>query len=224
MTLILSLIITILSFSLIVYLRLKEKDFYFTALTKREDKDDWLGRGTFEYRRASRAYLIANSEAGYIFSKTLYWSDYKYEFEFKILNSCLGAVVRAANLSDYVMFQIRLEGIRPHIRINGGWRPWEAKETGLVFKDELSRDNWYKCTLTCEKDLIDIKIEKADEIIIERSWNISHERLGFPFPQLENDPKPITIHFPIDLDYGSVGFRNTGGEKALVKNVLIEKL
>lgn len=222
--LIFSLLITLISVSLIVYLRLREKDFYFVALTRRQDKDDWIGRGNFEYRRTSNAYLITDSEPGYIFSKILSWNDYKFNFEFKILNECIGAVVRAANLSDYVMFQIRDYGIRPHIRINGGWRPWEAKETNLKFENELSSDKWYKCSITCEKDLITIVLQNESKIVFNRSWTISHERLGFPFPQFEKDLKPTIIYFPINLDYGTIGFRNAGSERALVKNVLIEKL
>lgn len=222
--LLLSVVITFVSFLLILFLRLREKDFYFRDLTKREHKDEWIGRGVFEYRLSNDAYLITNSETGYIFSKTLNWADYSYTFEFKILNHCLGAVVRAVNLSDYVMFQIRREGIRPHIRINGGWRPWEAEESGLLFDDKLSSDMWYKCTLVCEKDLINISIRQGNNTLIDRSWEIPHERLSFPFPQSEEDAKPTIIHFPIDLNFGSVGFRNAGREKALVKNLLIEKI
>jgi len=219
-----SLLITLASVSLIIFLRLKEKDFYSIALTKRQDKDDWIGRGSFEYKRTNNSYLITDSEPGYIFSKTLSWNDYKFEFDFKILNICLGAIVRAINLSDYTMFQINMNGIRPHIRINGGWRPWGAKESGLEFSKPLSPDRWYKCSLTCEKDIVNILIKEDNDVILQRSWLIPHERLGFPFPQLENDPHPFVIHFPINLDYGTIGFRNSGSERALVKNVFIEKV
>lgn len=221
---VLSVLVTLISVSLIIFLRLREKDFYFVALTKRQDKDEWIGRGEFEFRRTSNAYLVTNSSPGYIFSKALNWSDYRFKFEFNILNICLGAIVRAVNLSDYLMFQIRDYGIRPHIRINGGWKPWEAKDANLEFEKKLSLDKWYQCTITCEKDLISIYIECGDQIVLNRSWAIPHEHLGIEFRQDENDPKPIVIPFPINLDYGTIGFRNFGNEKALVKHVLIEKL
>ncbi|MBU0974871.1 hypothetical protein KKD03_04180 [Patescibacteria group bacterium] len=218
------LIITIISFILIINLRLRDKDFFYIAFTKRKEKDDWIGRGYFEFRKTSNSYLITNSEPGFIFSKTLNWSDYSFEFDFKIIKDCLGAVVRAINLSDYVMLQIRDYGIRPHIRINGGWRPWEAKETGLEFDKKLSKDNWYKCKIACEKDLIDISIIRNSKTIFQRVWSIPHDRIAFPFPQKENELNPPSIHFPINLDYGTVGFRNAHKEKALIKNMLIEKL
>jgi hypothetical protein len=206
-------------------LRLRDKDFYFIELTKDQDKNDWIGRGTFEYRRTNKSFLITEADPGYIFSKTLNWSDYKFESEFKMLNKGLGVIVRAVNLSDYIMFQICPNGIRPHIRINGGWQIWEAKESNLEFKRKLSFDKWYVFSITCEKDILDIKImEKSKKILLQRSWVIPHQRFGFPFPQQENDPKPLVIHFPINLDYGTVGFRNSGNERALIKNVLIEKV
>jgi len=219
-----SLLITILSLGLIVYLRLRDRDFYFIPLEKRQNKDDWIGRGIFEYRRTSKSFLITEADPGYIFSKTLNWSDYKFESEFKILNKGLGVIVRAINLSDYIMFQICPNGIRPHIRINGGWQVWEAKEVNLEFKKKLSFDKWYLCSITCEKDYINIKISEDEKVLLQRSWVIPHQRFGFPFPQQENDPKPLLIHFPINLDYGTVGFRNSGDERALIKNVLIEKV
>jgi len=223
--LLLSFSITLISVISIVTLRLKDKDFYFIGLTNPHDKDDWIGRGIFDYRRTNKGFLITESEPGYIFSKTLSWNDYKYEFDFKILNDCLGVVVRAANLSDYIMFQIRPYGIRPHIRVNGGWAKWEAKESGLEFAKNLSLDNWYKCCVTCEKDIINIQIWEKDNSIFQRSWSIPHERFGFPFPQKDDDPTKTTIiHFPVNLDYGTIGFRNAGNEKALVKNVLVEKV
>lgn len=222
--LVLSLLITLVSVSIILFFRLKEKDFYFVGLTKRQDRDDWIGRGTFEYRRASKAYLVSEAEPGFIYSKAINWNDYQYQFEFKILNKCIGALVRAANLSDYIMFQIRDYGIRPHLRVNGGWQIWEADKANLLFSNNLSLDQWYRCTITCEKDLIGLKIENGKEILLSRNWTLPHSRLGFPFPQKEGDEKPTVIFFPVNLDYGTIGFRNAGDEKALVRNVLIRKL
>jgi hypothetical protein len=136
----------------------------------------------------------------------------------------MGAIVRAVNLSNYLMFQIREDGIRPHIRINGGWRPWEHQEVGLTFENKLSLDSWYKCSLSCEKDLINITLSNRKKVFFERSWAIPPGRIAFPFPQKEQDPNPPTIHFPVDLDYGTIGVRNSHEEKALVKNVLVEKI
>jgi len=46
----------------------------------------------------------------------------------------------------------------------------------------------------------------------------------FTFKKDENDAAPLHIPFPINLEYGTIGFRNSGSEKALVRYVLIEKI
>ncbi len=68
--LILSIIITFIFFTIIIYIRFKEKDFYFIPLADRKNKDDWFGKGTFEYERTEKCFLITNSDSGYIYSKT----------------------------------------------------------------------------------------------------------------------------------------------------------
>ncbi len=219
-----SLVITVVLFFVIIFLRTRDKNFYFIALDSKDDKDDWIGRGPFEYSRVSKSFIVPDTDPGNIYTKCLVWSDYKFEFDFKIVKYCIGVIFRAVNLSNYVMFQVREDGIRPHIRINGGWRAWEHKDVGLSFDKKLSLDKWHKCIIECDKDLIRIKILQDKIEILNRSWTIPHDRVAFPFPQKENDPNPTIIHFPVDLDYGSVGFRNANIEKALVKNVLIEKL
>jgi len=193
-------------------------------LTKREDKEDWIGDGKFEYLRVGSCFQVMQTEPGCIYSKCLNWSDYKYEFDFKLRKICLGAVLRAVNLSNYVMIQITQTGIRPHVRVNGGWQKWEAKEVNLEFPKPLSFEEWYKCQLVCDKDIIHIRILQKTEKIIDREWQIPRGVLIFSFKSEENDPKPVNIPFPINLEYGSAGFRNSGDEKALVKNVLLGKV
>ena len=69
---------------IIIYLKVKEKDFYFISLTKREDKEDWIGDGKFEYSRVSKCFQVTQASPGCIYSKCLNWNDYKYVFEFKL--------------------------------------------------------------------------------------------------------------------------------------------
>jgi len=219
-----SIAITIILLILIIFLRLKDKDFYFVPLTNRKDKDDWIGSGLFEYTKTHNCFIITNSDPGYIYSKNLTWSDYKLSFEFKIIKKCLGVILRAINLSNYVMLQITLDGIRPHIRINGGWKWWEHEEVKLEFTERLSLDKWYKCLIYCEQKSINIKIFDGANEILNRTWDIPQGSLVFQFKKSEKDSESISIPFPINLEYGSVGFRNYGEEKALIKNILIEKI
>lgn len=218
-------LIIIIFLLLVIYLRLINKDFYFIPLTRREHKEGWIGNGIFDYVRVSNSFQLTNTDpGGYIFSRCLTWSNYKYEFEFKIINQCLGAVVRAVNLSNLVMLQITQNGVRPHISINGGYYVWEAEDVGLSFTQQLSLDKWYRCQIFCEQGDITIKISEHKEKIFDRQWKIPVGKIEFSFPKDEKDKSPTKIYFPINLEFGSMGFRNSDKEKALIKNVLVEKI
>ncbi|KKS41296.1 MAG: hypothetical protein UV05_C0057G0005 [candidate division CPR1 bacterium GW2011_GWA2_42_17] len=216
-----SLLVIFVTLLIIIYLRSRKKDFLFSALTWRRDKEKWIGYGTFQLSRVCKAYEIVNADPGYIISDGLTWSDYSLSFDFKIGNKCLGVIVRGVNLANYVMLQITQSGIRPHIRINGGWKWWEVNESELEIK--ISPDKWYHARISCDKSEIFIKITCSDGAQFDRVWNIPTGNLVFNFKKDESDTG-TNIPFPINLEYGSVGFRNWGDEKAFVKNVLVEKI
>lgn len=218
-----SLVVVVVTLFIIIYLRSKERDFTFSALTRRKDKDSWVGHGVFQFARVQNAYEITNAEPGYIHSHILTWSDYKLIFDFKLAKYGLGVVIRAVNLANYVMLQITQSGIRPHIRINGGWRIWEDAEAGLVFDNKLEFGTWYQCEIYCDKGTITIKMFSNRKKFFERFWNVPKGSVVFKFKKDEND-EGTDIPFPITLEYGSIGFRQSGDEKAFVKNVLVEKI
>ena len=118
--------------------------------------EDWLGEVKFEYDRVQDAFVITNSYSGFIFSKALVWSDYRFDFEFKILHASIGAIVRATNLSNLVMLQIFEDHIKAHIRINGLWLAWEPSE--LRFGERLNLNYWHRCQLDCNKGSIQIRV------------------------------------------------------------------
>lgn len=222
-----SVIIIFLFLIVVIYLRARDKEFYYLALNKNKSKEDWLGSGVFEYSRSSRSFKITNADPGYVFNKCFAWSNYKMSFEFKIVKDCLGVLLRVVNLSNYVMMQIRRDGIRPHIRVNGAWRIWESKEVDLVYP-KLSLDKWYKCIITCDKQTISVKILSKKDNYFDRQWKIPTGSLVFNLRNSDNneqeDKLNISIPFSINLEYGSVGFRNSGKEEALIRNILVEKI
>jgi len=220
----LSVLIIFFSLIAVIYSRLKDKDFYFIPFAGRKDKDEWIGSGTLEYVRTHKCFSITNADPGYVHSKCLTWSNYRIEFEFKIVSRCLGVIVRAVSLSNYVMLQINPNGIRPHLRINGGWRVWEPPHVGLAFGGALSLDGWYRCVISCESESLNIKLFDSDTKIFDREWKIPPGHLIFQFGREEEGVTPVAIPFPINLEYGSFGFRNSRGEKASIKNVLVEKI
>ena len=210
---------------LIILLKKKQKKFFYLSMLKRDNVQGWLGTGKFEYKSISKSFYISHNDPGHIFAPTLNWSDYSFSFLFKIENVCVGAIVRAVNLSNFIMLQIRENGIRPHIKINGSYKAFEFEETGFSFTEKLSKDEFYKCYIRAENNQLYIKISLLDHMIFQRVWNIPTGTMIFEFKETSEDTKPkASIPFPINLEYGSVGFRNSGNESALIKDVLVEKL
>jgi hypothetical protein len=198
------------SFISIVYIRAREKRFYFSALTSvgwgtKSVRDDWIGKGTFAFRREQKSFEINNSDPGFVYSKCLDWKDYRVTFDFRIGNRCVGVIVRAINLSNYAMLQITPEGINPHIRVNGGWAkiwrvPGQPKdgcdgESNLVISPVLAVGKEYNCELTCRDSTISIRVTNGSQVIIDGTWEIP------------NEPHPI------NLEFGTAGFRNCTDEK-----------
>jgi hypothetical protein len=235
----LNIAISLIAMLFFIYSKTRERDFYFISLRRSKDKEDWIGEGTFQYERTQNAYTITNSGSGFIFPKCLIWSDYKLRFDFKIIKISLGVILRATNLSNLVMLQIFDTGIKAHIRINGFWQAWDPKETHLEFKEKLNLDDWYTSSMQCDKSSIRIRIFKwvehanqdnpsetslQPEPIFDRVWKIPSGSMSYMWKREEiNEPEAI-VPFPINLEYGTVGFRNDGAENALVKDVLIEKI
>jgi hypothetical protein len=153
-----SLIINLVYLLIIIYLRIRERDSYFLSFKNRKHKDDWIGAGELDFSRSDQCFSITNSEAGYIFSKCLAWSNYKYSFEFKIINRCLGVLMRSVNLSNCIMMQISTEGVNPHIRVNGSWKVWNHKDLNFTFDNNLSLNRWYKGEFLCDNNTVNIKI------------------------------------------------------------------
>ena len=213
--------IIFLSLIIIIYLRARERDFYYVPLMWRIEESDWIGQGRFEYVKSQRCYRVTDSESGHIFPKALSWQNYTVAFDFKIVSGCLGVVVRAINLSNCIMFQIREGDIRPHVRVNGGWKAWEPDETGFRFKENLSLDKWHRCILICEKKTVHIKIAEKQNILFDREWTIPS---GIMFFSFKNDKQESSTMFPLIADYGTIGFRNFGTEEAFVRDLLLEKI
>jgi heme/copper-type cytochrome/quinol oxidase subunit 4 len=226
-----SILLTIIFSVATIYLILQEKVLYFISLDNYKDKENWFGAGKFEYDKTNNAYLIADTDAGYIYSKCLLWGDYVLSGEFRILNKCLGVILRATNLSNYIMLQINKEkgGIRPHIRANGGWIPFEAEATGLTFEKEkkLKDGKWYKFEFKVKGELVEIFIFDEKDTLINKSWKITSGRVTLPVYEKEDNKRKAPTHiFDIiaTYDYGTFGFRNGHGERALIRNLLVKSI
>jgi len=220
-------LLTIILSILTLYFILQEKDFHFLALDNYADKENWFGSGKFEFDKTNKAYLIADTDAGFIFSKCLLWKDYSLRGNFKILNKHLGVILRATDLSNYIMLQITKSSIRPHVRANGGWIPFEIDVTGLTFEKEIKDGKWYEFEFIVKGELVEIRIFNADGMLINKSWKITNGRVSVPVYENEDEGRKSPTHFLdiiVSYDYGAIGFRNGHGERALVKDLLIKSI
>jgi hypothetical protein len=196
-------------------------------MDKPGSEKDWIGIGKFFYMINEKCYEITESHAGYIYPSVLDWSDYRFEFDFKIINSCLAWIVRASNLSNYVMLQCGLKGIDPHIRLNGQWiiKRHEEPDVNLSFEKTLSPDTWYKAKIICEKRNLRIVIYNKKNPIFDRHWKIPEQLvINYKVAPDPKDKRAVQFIQNIDFDFGAIGFRDHGDEKGLIKNIYIEKL
>jgi hypothetical protein len=206
-------------FFAILIFRSRDRDLVVSRLQSKTDEDQWLGYGSFKYLRSEDAFEITNADPGYLHAKCLTWSDYRLEFDFKIANKGLGIVVRAIDLSKYIMLQINPNSIIPHVRMSGAWLL--DKGADLSFSESLSKDNWYHAQMKCDKNKIWICVYLGKEQLLDRTWEMPQGSAIFVF-YIEG--KETKVALPVNFEFGSVGFRNCGDERAFVKNVLVRKI
>lgn len=220
-----SFIILLFSTFFIIYIKTKDKDFYFYPFDKPGQEFDWVGRGDLKYIRNEKCFEITRSDVGYILPKTSSWDDYNFELDFKITKTSFGFIVRADNLSNCLMYQIFCDRIKSHFRINGEWIVTEEDKFDNGHK--LSLDNWYKLIVTAEKRRVRVQIENQKQSIIDRYLSIESEiilgKKEFNESGIETNRR-IFYKQKINFDFGSVGIRNYGNERALIKNIFIKKL
>lgn len=142
------------------------------------------------------------------------WENYTFTFKACIIKDCLGVIIRAQDLDNYFMFQVRTDRIRSHRRAavpmvpdktqqqpqeeTPQMQPIQFKVGWQIFDPPtlLNRtlNTWFNCKITVHGESICIRIN--DDIVLK-----SESFLKIPT--------------------GKVGFRNQGAEEAQVKNVKV---
>lgn len=162
--------------------------------------------------------LITNSDPGGLTKIGAYWENYTLEFDAHILNDCLGVIVRAQDLNNYYMFQIRKNRIRPHRRVTfpiveaGDEESKDRSEAdsqaphpvkfavGWDIPNKLAVDldppisDWFSTTIIVRGEAVSIKIN-AKQVFYAESF--------------------------LKISTGKIGFRNSGHEKAFVRDVKV---
>jgi hypothetical protein len=153
--------------------------------------------------------LVTNSEFGGIAKPCGEWTDYIFEFETKILNKFSSWIVRAPNPKTYVMLQCQPHRLYPHFCLNEAWinLDWTNKNP-IVLPVAIPTDTWFGVRIKVKGFNLDITIKiDGRDISIPIAQNLLR--------------KPIA---PIEYSVGSIGFRGSGDEAALFRNITVQKI
>ncbi len=162
--------------------------------------------------------LVTGSDAGGITKIGAQWENYVFTFRARIMTDCLGVIVRAQDLNNYYMFQIQTDKIRPHRRA-----AYPVIDTS---------------TLPTHEDLNKENVIIANRINFQIGWEVFnppvplHHQLDDWFDvKIIVRGESVSIYINSDLvlqqesflkiPTGKVGFRNSGHETALVRNVKV---
>lgn len=156
--------------------------------------------------------FITNSDSGGITKKGARWENYTITFDAKIINLCIGVILRATDQNNYYMFQINHEKVRPHRRVSvpiikttkssmgsdeftiANYRVgWQVMDNFSVdHKKKL--DNWFKVKIRVYGQTISIYID--NDLVFQRD--------SF-----------------LEIPIGKIGFRNYDIEQAIIKNLKV---
>ena len=207
--------ITAVSLLLVIWTTLLRRRFKggFRDKFKNNLQANWDFQGIWRIPEKGTLLVTGPDDGGGITKVGAHWENYTLTFKARIIRDCLGVIIRAQDLNNYFMFQVRTDKIRPHRRVAVPMAPVQIQQTtgatpqiqpiqfsvGWQIFDPptpLNRtlDTWFSFKITARGESVCIRID--DEIVL----------------QAESFLKIPT---------GKIGFRNAGSEEALVKNVKV---
>jgi len=162
--------------------------------------------------------VVTGSDSGGLTKVGALWENYIFTFRAKILNKCIGVIVRAQDLNNYYMFQIKNNIIRPHRRVAVPSIEFEKNQKVEGENVEAPR-------------LLPVKIMIGWEVHDEIAAEINPSLVDWFNVRITVRGEAIHIYINDDLVFhstsllkfptGRIGFRNSGNEKALIKDVRV---
>jgi hypothetical protein len=177
---------------------------------------NWDFVGPWKIADENTLLVTASAEGGLTKVGAL-WENYTFTFKARIMRDCLGVIVRAQDLNNYYMFQIRNDKVRPHRRaaypvidtstpVQGYFENthtttnpikfqigWEVFDPPIPLPRSL--DNWFNVKLIVRGESVSLYID--DQLILQKDSFLK-------------------------IPTGKVGFRNSGREEALIKDVRVK--
>lgn len=205
--------------------------------------DNFDNGGLVNWEYGGEGWTVERGEGGYELSVTKspdggitnfgFWDSYEFNFECKIINKCIGWIVRATDREHYVMIQLSIAEknptINPHYRVPTGWFVLKSElKASKSLIDKIKSGGWIKIRIVVFGNTIDVFIDNERvlnhfipdpvRLVTEKKyeWGSSNE-LG----QKEIGLKQLeSFSFP----RGKVGFRCYGEEHAHIRKVIIKPL
>ena len=178
--------------------------------------DSWDYKGPWRIPEKG-TLIVTGSDEGGITKSGAHWENYTFSFEAKIINECIGVIVRAQDLNNYYMFQIRPDKIRPHRRI----------AVPVIVDDNSNDENADEPKLRAVQHFLGWQTEQNTPTL--RSIPIIPTLEDWFKVKISVKGQSISIYINGTLIYqrpdllqiptGKIGFRNHDAEEAQVKNV-----
>ena len=180
---------------------------------KHDLRTNWDFEGQWRIPEKRTLLVTGPDDPGGITKAGAHWQNYTLSFSARIMRDCLGVIVRAQDLNNYYMFQIRRDKIRPHRRvavpvvpvINLPQNPaapqvqavqfqigWQVFDPPIDLAKPL--DGWFTGRITVKGESVHIYI---------------------------NDDLVFQADSFLKIPTGKIGFRNHGIEQALVRDVRV---
>lgn len=194
----------LLLFAITLYL-LKLLSNFKILLPKKEalNLENWRNTGGWSTR--NKEITVCGAHIGGVLRIGSNWENYSFEFDFKILHRYAGWIIRANSIGNHVMLQIGATEFRPHSL--QGFRESEENNRQQLGNYSLIANithrlnidnNWHKARTSVWGNKLIVYID--GKIIWEES-NV-----------LENYPT------------GTIGFRCFDQERAVFKNIVVNKI
>jgi hypothetical protein len=167
--------------------------------------------------------LVTGSDEGGITKVGSHWENYTFYFSARIISKCIGFIVRAQDLNNYYMFQIRPDKIRPHFRMTV---PMVLEEQIANVEEGAVRIHlpvnyiikWLHDGTTSSPEYHASPISQK----LETWFDVKAEVFGQSVKIWINNELVFQQPALLRIPTGKVGFRNSISEEAYVKDAKVE--
>lgn len=188
-----------------------------------EFKDNFVNLGNWDYVGPWRipepgTLLVTGSDEGGITKVGSNWENYTIEFRARIMESCLGVIVRAKDLYNYHMFQIWTDKIRPHYKYTSTLTRERKVKNGESIIEIFSVYTWEHDGTSNNPVYNAVPLTPKPD-----NWfDVKLIVLGASIKIFINSELILDQPSSLNIFSGKVGFRNSTNESAQVKDLSVK--